>query len=95
MHSFEILLRSKSVPSAPHVYLWKFGRGTEAGAKTCHAAGKSAFPSLPPSQWTLIEEIGLSGILARGFPLCSRFQCDMIQLSFLSLSYYSVTFLVF
>lgn len=44
--SFEILLRSKSVPSALRVYLWKFGRGTEADARACHTAGKSV--PLPP-----------------------------------------------
>lgn len=47
VHSFEILLRSKSVPSALNFYLWKFGRGTEAVPRPATLLGNLNFPPFP------------------------------------------------
>lgn len=83
-HSFEILLRSKSVPSA-----LMFICGSPAGEprrvpRPATLLG-NVFPPFPLS-WMLIEEI-----CPPPPPPAFSLQCGMIQLSFLPLSYYSVT----
>lgn len=69
MHSFVILLGSKSVPSALNVYLWKFGRGTKEGAKTSYAAGK------PVSLLSACSEGLVEGLHTQEYVVCMCVMC--------------------
>lgn len=92
VHSFEILLRSKSVPSALNVYLWKFSRGIEAVPRPAILLGNLSFPPLPLLRGCWWRK---SGLLAHSSPLCKGTLPEWHDSAFFSFAPYSAVVFTF